>query len=112
MSKLLFVCTEGRHRSRTGAELFSPEHDTRFVGTHPSAERQLTHADVRWADYVIGMEGRHYRAARRLGADDARLVCLGIEDDYLCGNPVLKKMLLDLVPVALGNPPAWGDPQA
>ena len=47
----LFVCNQGRHRSRTAAELFSG----RYAGIY-SEESPVTDELISWADMVLVME--------------------------------------------------------
>lgn len=108
MTRVLFVCTEGRHRSVTGASVWSGRSacglgpfETRAVGTHPSAARRMNAGDLTWADLVICMEERHARDVLRAingGAEDLCLLTLGIPDDYRCGDPDLVLMLEERVP--------------
>ena len=52
--KLLFVCNQGRHRSRTAEELFRNRFETRSAGLY--SKQSLKEEDVEWADMIIVME--------------------------------------------------------
>ncbi len=52
--KVLFVCNQNKHRSRTAEELFKEQFETRSAGLfneNPLSEKELT-----WADIVVVME--------------------------------------------------------
>lgn len=51
---VLFVCNQGKHRSRTAAELFSKEHETRFFGIYTNLNKK----DLEWVDVIVGRSSK------------------------------------------------------
>ena len=91
--RLLFICNQGRHRSRTAAELLREEHETRYRGVY---DNPLTEDDLVWADVVLVME-THQRTviARQFPTQylRSRILVLDVPDVYSYGQPELVKML-------------------
>jgi predicted protein tyrosine phosphatase len=91
--RLLFVCNQGRHRSRTAAELLSKEHETRYRGIY---DNPLTAEDLTWADAVFVMEDhQRQEIAERFPKEylRARIITLGVPDAYSYGQPELIAVL-------------------
>ena len=63
--KVLFVCTEGKHRSRTAAEVYKklhPKTKTDYIGTldfDNLSKANYNYAALEWADIVYVMEECH-----------------------------------------------------
>jgi len=57
----LFVCSRNRWRSPTAERLYAedPRISVRSAGLSAKSPRQLTEADLRWADRVLVMEQGH-----------------------------------------------------
>lgn len=55
--RLLFVCTEGLHRSRTAAKMMdgSRDYEVRFGATNPGASNPIDQNLVDWADVIFVM---------------------------------------------------------
>lgn len=91
--KLLFVCNLGQNRSRTAAEIFSDDHETRYRGIYSNL---VTKDDLEWADVVYVME-EHQR--KEIGNKypkeymKKRIMCLDISDVYNYNNPELIRIL-------------------
>lgn len=105
---ILFLCTEGKNRSVTGADLWDGRtfgHEvinTRSAGTIPGLTTTLSEDDADWADVVVVAEDRHLREfRRRFPQFNGPIAVLDIEDDYLRDDPVLCEMVDDRLPVAL-----------
>ncbi|MBS1271347.1 MAG: hypothetical protein MAGBODY4_00476 [Candidatus Marinimicrobia bacterium] len=94
---LLFVCTAGRQRSPTGAELYRNKgYATDFAGVWGSGSRALTAAKLRWADKIIVMENRHndfILANFQELVDPEDILVLGIPDIYYRDAPELRQLL-------------------
>lgn len=87
MKNVLFVCSQNRLRSPTAEQVFAshPGIDVASAGTNNDAENPLTPELVRWADIIFVMENTHRNKLRkRFKADlgKARVICLGIPDEY------------------------------
>jgi predicted protein tyrosine phosphatase len=95
---VLFVCSQNRLRSPTAEQVFSQRSDiaVQSAGTNNDADNPLTRELVEWADIIFVMEEGHRRKLRqrfRPALRTARVVCLGIPDDYPFMDPVLVRML-------------------
>jgi len=95
---VLFVCSYGRMRSPTAANLFRdyPGLETSWGGTSSFAEVPVDAARVDWADAVFVMEPTHRDALReRFSAQlaDKPVVVLGIPDLYPYMDPELVGLL-------------------
>ena len=88
--KVLFVCNQGKHRSRTAAELFKGSFETRHAGLY--SESPVSERDLVWADMIVVME-EHQREelVKRFPQEclRKRLVTLGIADAYRFQQPEL-----------------------
>jgi predicted protein tyrosine phosphatase len=93
--KILFVCGQGRHRSRTAAELFKDTHETKYAGIF-SEDNPVTLAQIEWADLIVVMEDEHRIMLGRkfpAGYLKKRIVSLGISDAYAYNDAELKDIL-------------------
>jgi predicted protein tyrosine phosphatase len=92
--KVLFVCNQGRHRSRTAAELFSGQFETKYAGLY--SETPVSAKELAWADVIVAME-EHQREelVKRFPKEclQKRLVTLGVPDAYSFQQPELVDML-------------------
>ena len=96
--KVLFVCSLNQWRSPTGEAAFARVDgvSARSAGTSSQARRQVSLADIRWADLILVMEDKH---ARRLRADFRQEVTykaihvLDIPDDYSFMDAELVEMI-------------------
>jgi predicted protein tyrosine phosphatase len=85
--KVLFVCTANQQRSPTAERIYSddPRFEVRSAGTDALLGREVSPADLEWADLVVVMESRHEQKIRRRypqESEDVELVVLGIPDVY------------------------------
>ena len=100
---IIFVCNQGKNRSKTAADIFSGRFTTDSAGLYsdtPVTETQLVQADV-----IIVMEERHRREiAERFPRVylQKRILVLGIPDVYRYGQPELVRLLR----VRMSRPPA------
>jgi len=91
---ILFICNQGKNRSKTAAEVFSGRFTTASAGLYgdtPVTETQLAQADV-----IIAMEERHRtEIAERFPRIylQKRILVLGIPDIYRYGQPELVRLL-------------------
>ena len=79
---LLFVCNQGRYRSKTAAELFSDDFSTRYRGLYDNI---LQRADLEWADSVVAMEEAQRREiGKRFPKEylQKQIVCWDIPDRF------------------------------
>src|SRR6185295_14697948 len=86
-TKVLFVCSQNRLRSRTAETVFEGRAglSVRSAGTLPVARVRVDEALVAWADRIFGMEAHHVRYVQdhfARAASGKVLVSLEIPDDY------------------------------
>ena len=93
-TKLLFVCTINRLRSRTAEDLYEP--DSRFevksAGTADDARVHITQEMLEWADFIFVMEPDHVKYIAKHFPDlntQKKIHCLNIEDVYDYMDPHL-----------------------
>ena len=91
---ILFICNQGRNRSKTAAQLFSGRFRADSAGLYgdtPVTESQLAQADV-----IVVMEEKHRtEIAERFPQVymKKRILVLGIPDIYRYGQPELVRLL-------------------
>ncbi len=92
--KVLFVCNQGMHRSRTAAEAFKGVFETRFAGLF--SENPVTGQQMMWADTVVVMEDFQRDELRERFPEEfmrKRVLTLGIPDMYSYGQPELVRVI-------------------
>lgn len=95
--KVLFICSQGKYRSRTAADYFKSVWgwDTDFAGTDIDAVKRVTESQVREADLIICMENSHRNKIRRKWKGLSKKIKVwGIEDEYYYYDPLLLSELL------------------
>ena len=106
-TKVLFVCSQNRLRSRTAEEVFRDREGlaVRSAGTLPDARVPLDEGLVAWADQIFGMEDEHVEAVRTrfpAASEGKRVVALHIPDDFDFMQPELVALLEERVAPHLG----------
>jgi len=98
MKRFLFVCGRNRARSPTAEQVFAdyPDIEVASAGTSRDADTPVTGALLEWADIVFVMENGHrtklsaqFRGALR----NAKVICLGIPNDFAFMDPELASLL-------------------
>ncbi len=98
MKRFLFVCGRNRARSPTAEQVFAayPDIEVASAGTSRDADTPVTGELLEWADIVFVMENGHrtklsaqFRGALR----NAKVICLGIPDDFAFMDPELVSLL-------------------
>lgn len=103
---VLFICSRNQWRSPTAEQVFRrhPALNVRSAGTSASARKQVSAADLAWADVIVVMETKH---KSRLMQEHAELLAgkplhvLDIPDDYRFMDPELVGLLEDALPPLL-----------
>jgi len=91
---ILFICNQGKNRSRTAADVFSRRFTTASAGLY--SDTHVTDRQLDRADLIVVMEERHRREiAERFPALylQKRILVLGIPDIYCYGQPGLVQLL-------------------
>lgn len=94
--KVLFVCSQGRMRSRT-AEILSLHGglEARSCGTDADALVPINNALLRWCDWIICMQREHSElASEHMGAEGKSCCSLGIPDEFLPFDSELVGLLI------------------
>ena len=96
---ILFVCNQGKYRSKTAQELFAKKHNTESAGIY-SEENPLTKEKINQAEIIFVME-EHQRKeiAKRFPKEymTKKIICLNIKDVYQYNDEDLKKELREKV---------------
>lgn len=98
--KILFICSQGKYRSRTCADYFKSVWgwDTEFAGTDVDAVKRVTESQVREADLIVCMEQGHRNKIRRKWKGLSKKIQVwGIKDEYYYYDPLLINVLLDIL---------------
>ncbi|MDP2909147.1 MAG: phosphotyrosine protein phosphatase [Nanoarchaeota archaeon] len=93
--RLLFICNQNRHRSKTAEELFKDKFETRSAGLYN--EKPVTKKQLEWADTVVVMEDeQRSEIAKRFPEVyiKKRIISLSIPDIYSYNQPELIKVLM------------------
>lgn len=104
MTKLLFVCSQNKLRSKTGEEVFRSQNvETKSAGTDLDAVVLLSPDLVEWADCVVFMEQHHRqtatnRRALKRALRGKRQVVLDVPDEYERMEPALVALLKEKLP--------------
>ena len=91
---ILFICNQGRNRSKTAAGLFRSRFETKSAGLY--SDGPVTKQQLCWADTIIVMEdAQRTEIAKRFPSTyiQKRILCLGIPDIYRCNQPELVTVL-------------------
>lgn len=98
MKTVLFVCSQNRLRSPTAEQVFA-DHDgveVSSAGLDATCGNPVTSELVEWADIIFVMERSHRNKLQRRfrrSLKRARVICLGIPDDYDFMDPILIRLL-------------------
>lgn len=98
MRKALFICRQGKHRSRTAAEIFATwtNCETKWAGSDKDALFPLLVEDIGWATIIFTMEKSQEKKMKKSfpGAlAGKRVICLNIPDEFQYGDEHLKRIL-------------------
>lgn len=97
-TNVLFICSKNQWRSPTAEQIYRqrPLINARSAGTARSAKRQITSADLQWADVILVMEDKHKKRLMSDFPGEMRykeIHVLGIPDDYRFMDPELVEVL-------------------
>ena len=94
MKKILFICNQNKHRSKTAEDIFKQKFNTKSAGLYNT--KPVTAKELSWADAVIVMEeGQRSEIAKRFPTLylQKRILSLDIPDVYDYGDSKLIKAL-------------------
>lgn len=88
--KVLFICNQNKHRSKTAEEIFKSKFETKSAGLFN--EKPVTKKQLSWADLVVVMEdAQRSEIAKRFPYLylQKRILSLNIPDIYSYSQPEL-----------------------
>lgn len=88
--RVLFVCNQNKHRSRTAEEVFKEFFETKSAGLYN--EKPVSESELSWADTIAVMEEeQRIELAKRFPqvVMQKRIVSLGIPDVFRFNQPEL-----------------------
>ncbi len=91
--RVLFICNQNKHRSKTAEELFKDRFETKSAGLY---NNQVHLEQLQWADIVVVMDDeQRIELSRRFPKQylQKRIVTLNIPDSYAYNQPELKAHL-------------------
>jgi predicted protein tyrosine phosphatase len=92
--KILFMCNQGKHRSKTAEHLFKDAYQTKSAGLYN--ETSVTEKQLKWADIVIVMEDvQRTELAKRFPKSYMKksILSWNIQDIYRYNQPELINLL-------------------
>lgn len=92
--KVLFICNQNQHRSKTAEELFRDRFETKSAGLY--SEQPVTEKQIEWADLVIVMEDVQRKELSQRFPElylRKQIISLDIPDVYVYDSPELKQIL-------------------
>ena len=92
--KILFICNQNQHRSKTAEEIFKGKYETKSAGLYN--EKPVTESQLEWADLVVVMEDRQRsELAERFPRQymKKKIISLDIPDKYYYNQPELVTIL-------------------
>ncbi len=92
--KVLFICNQNQHRSRTAEEVFKDRFETKSAGLFN--EKPVSEDQLAWADVIMVMEDfQRSEIAKRFPKQymQKRIVSLEVPDVYRYNQPELVKTL-------------------
>jgi len=92
--KILFICNQNKHRSKTAEKLFKAKFHTKSAGLYN--EKPVNKAELSWADLVVVMEDEQRKEiSKRFPKEylQKRIISLGIKDIYSYNQPELVEIL-------------------
>lgn len=95
--KVLFICNQNMHRSKTAEELFKDKFETKSAGLYNNL---VTKNQLEWADVVMVMDGeQRSEIAKRFPKQymKKRILSLDIPDVYRYNQPELVCILQNKV---------------
>lgn len=91
---ILFICNQGRNRSKTAAQLFSGRFQTDAAALY--SDTPVTESQLAGADVIVVMEERHREEIAEhfpVIYMQKQILVLGILDIYRYGQPELGRLL-------------------
>jgi predicted protein tyrosine phosphatase len=92
--RVLFICNQNQHRSRTAEELFKDRFETKSAGLFN--DNPVTDSEIEWADKIAVMEDfQRSEIAKRFPKQyiQKQIISLDIPDTYSYNQPELVEIL-------------------
>ncbi|TAL52231.1 MAG: phosphotyrosine protein phosphatase [Nanoarchaeota archaeon] len=88
--KVLFICNQNKHRSKTAEEFFKDKFETKSAGLY--SEKPVNNKQIEWADVVLVMEEeQRAELAKRFPKEymKKKIISLNVPDIYRYNQPEL-----------------------
>lgn len=92
--KVLFVCNQNQHRSKTAEHLFKNRFETKSAGLF--SEKPVSEEELSWADIIVVMKDFQRKEISKRFPKlylQKRIISLDISDKYSYGQEELVKVL-------------------
>lgn len=92
--KVLFICNQNKHRSKTAEVMFKDRFDTKSAGLYN--DKPLTEKELAWADIVVVMEdAQRTEISKRFPKQyiKKQIISIDVPDVYQYDQPELKNAL-------------------
>ena len=92
----MFVCSGNVDRSPTAEALLREREgfEVKSAGTWDGASKVVSKELIDWAEMIFVMEEHHREALIKIDQNaEAKIVVLGVDDNYLKGDPELLRIL-------------------
>ena len=92
--KVLFICNQNQHRSKTAEEVFRDRFETKSAGLFN--EKPVTAKQLEWADIIFVMEDfQREEISKRFPIQylKKRIISLNVPDAYQYNDPSLVNLL-------------------
>ena len=103
---MLFVCSGNIDRSPTAEALLRQKEgfEVKSAGTWMGARKVVSKELIDWADMIFVMEEHHKEALIRIDQNaEAKIIVLGVDDNYLKDDPELTRILKERLSEYLGT---------
>ena len=92
--KVLFICNQNQHRSKTAETLFKDRFETKSAGLY--SEKSVTEKQISWADIIVVMEdSQRTELSKRFPKQymQKKILSLNVSDIYHFNQPELINIL-------------------
>ena len=91
---ILFICNQGKYRSRTAEILFKGRFETKSAGLYN--ENPVTEKEISWADIIVVMKDEQRKELSKRFPEQylmKKIISIGIDDIYSYNQPELIELL-------------------
>ncbi len=102
--KILFLCNQGKNRSKTAEQIFKDKFETKSAGLY--SEKPVNAKQISWADLVVVMDDEQRSEIGKRFPKlylQKRIISLDITDNYRYNQPELIDLLKSKVKSLVNN---------